>query len=121
MTLKVGDTVWLFDGNNRHYAKDGSSSGPIYRKHFVERKIVGENRASWLLQFDMKIDKRTMQLRPPSPGGFYGWSRTIYLSPQDVEDAVFVYENKHRISEGVQDCGNANVLRTIDGILSANT
>ena len=45
--LKVGDPVWIFDVNHPIYA--GAQVGPIFRKHFRRRWIVGEVKRSWLI------------------------------------------------------------------------
>jgi hypothetical protein len=49
--LQVGDTVWIYSENSRVYpeAGGGVGAGPIYRYKWTAYEIVGENRASWLL------------------------------------------------------------------------
>ena len=50
--LKVGDTVWVFDGNRRVYERDDNGrreGGPIWIKHWVSAKVVGETSRSFVV------------------------------------------------------------------------
>lgn len=82
-TLKVGDSVVIFDDNVRHY----ENGRTVYRDKFVAKTIVGETSQSWVLVTGRKINKKTMQ-------GTY--------SPEDIERAVWVHEHRHWIAEAVR-------------------
>lgn len=48
-SVGIGSKIWGFDSNRRKYGKDRSR--PIWREHWKEFYVVGENRVSWLLGF----------------------------------------------------------------------
>lgn len=112
MSLKVGDPVWLFDGNHRVY-RDGAS-GPVYREHFIRYVITGETRTSWLIRDAYKIDKSTGLLRPPSRDGYFGLSPFVRTSQSQVDDACWIDENRRRIVKLVVDCVNVPLLQQIE-------
>ena len=61
ITPKVGDSIWVFDINHREYRRDAngrSAGGPIWRKHWVERRIVGETSRSFDLGYYGKCPKK---------------------------------------------------------------
>lgn len=89
---QVGDTVWVFDINRRIYQKPPPGKiypegGPIYREHWVAKKIIGETSRSWLVEptwRPVKISKR---------GPHHG----ICFSIKDVDDACWKNEHAHKI------------------------
>jgi hypothetical protein len=126
MAPKIGDQVWLFNGNHRVYPRDAQGKpvpgGPVFREHFRPYQIIGETRTSWCLDRGehYRIDKKTLRLRKPEASGYYGLSPIVYFSIQEVDDACWVNDNRNRISELVRLCNNVAALRTILGILEAN-
>ncbi len=107
---KVGDTVWIFDSNRRVY-KDGRG-GAIYAEHWYSTKIVGENRASWIVLphgRGMKIDKKTCALR----GELYGTRAQVEFSRDAVDADIWLMENRWRIAELLQRCNDVTVLKAV--------
>ena len=108
--MKAGDTIWRFDENRRVYSpapagKVYSTGGPIYREHWVATKIVGETSRSWITtHWGQKAPKRG-----PHPG----WAFT----EGEVDDRVYVHENRHLIADDVQRISDADKLRRIAAIL----
>ena len=91
-TLKVGDTITVFDDTVRVYPKraDGTTdynSHARYEAKFVQREIVGETKVSWVLLDRTKINKKTME-------GTY--------SPEGVEQAIWTHNNRHWLIEALK-------------------
>jgi len=84
----IGETVWIFDENNRVYKKDEngkSYGGPIWREHWRPLEIVGETRVSWLTKYGHKVPKK---------GGY-----KYCFSEQEINERSYVIANKYKISE----------------------
>ena len=114
-SLKVGSKVWVFDENRRVYRKkeDGTSrGGPIYREHYDPQEIVEENRASWILRDGKKVSKKDL-----SYAHWAGGRRTILTDESEIDDACYLHENRHIISDRVLRCNNVAVLRQIEKLL----
>jgi hypothetical protein len=96
-TVKVGDKVFLFDGNRRIYRKDRLvSSSPIYREHFVERLIVGETRVSWIV--GMSADTPWTHAKYPKK---FNPHRRFWRADQ-IDAAVWAHDNRYEISQEIQ-------------------
>jgi hypothetical protein len=81
--------VWVFDSNRRIYPPTPSgrlwaSGGPIYREHWVKRKVTGETRVSFLIDNGTKVPKR----------GGRGFAFTL----DEVEDDVWRHDHRHKIA-----------------------
>lgn len=98
---KIGDVVYLHDGNRRHY--EGYKLVDSYS--FVQRRIVGETKVSWVLDshsdIPFKIDKKTGLLRPPHAGGYYGWSRHVWWSREAVLLELWMGEHRAQLAREV--------------------
>ena len=110
----VGDTVWLFDEDRRVYAtpepgRIWGTGGPIYREHFVERRIVSEGPRSWVLDTGEKVNKQTRLTKRDHRG----IAKALFLSLAEVEDSCYLKENHYRIADKVRTCRDAAVLRQI--------
>jgi hypothetical protein len=115
---KVGDTVWIFDGNRRVY-EQGSHGPPIYAKHWIESTIISETRTSLVLDrhaFGRKVDKATGELRGNELGAM---RRQVAFSRQAVDDDIWLSENRHRISRDINTCADVVTLREIDALLKS--
>jgi hypothetical protein len=114
--MKIGDTVWVWDGNVRVYKDKGG--GPDFRSSFVAHVIFKETRSSWLLDGDgwdaLKVDKKTLELRGAN---LFGKRRKVFVSPQEIEDDIFVNDYRHRIATAVERCQDATTLRAIQELL----
>ena len=98
--MKVGDKVWLFDGNRRIYDKKFGSA-PIYAEHFYLAEITGETSRSWLIHGD-RYSKKTLL--------------GIYNSNQR-EDMIWENTNRYKIIDLVRYC-SIEKLKDIDRILT---
>ena len=102
--IKVGDTLYMFDGNRRKYAP--GNSGPIYREHFYPVVVVGETPRSWLVGPEwgqVKVSKKDP------------WS--VLFTAEMVNDAVWMNEHRHRIASRVGSIRDMDVLRKIAAIV----
>lgn len=101
---KVGGTVWVYDENRRHYAKDEtgrSYGGPIWREHWKPETIVGETPRSWLLRYGLKVPKKNANPR-------------LYLfSQHDIDEAAYVQEHRHELAAMVRELKDASVMRQV--------
>ena len=93
-------SIWQFDVNRRVYL-DGRS-GPSYRHHWHKVNVVGETTVSWILSSGKKVKK----------------SNTF--SDSDVEDQIYIHDNKYKIADLVQHIDDAETLRAVDAIVRPN-
>ena len=93
-------SIWQFDVNRRVYL-DGRS-GPSYRHHWHKVNVVGETTVSWILSSGKKVKK----------------SNTF--SDSDVEDQIYIHDNKYKIADLVQRIDDADILRAVDAIVRPN-
>lgn len=114
--LQVGSTVWVFDVNNCVYPQRGAGTSwgsPIYREHWVRRTIVGENRASWLIEygesFPKRKDPKKIHLMTYGRSGFSG-SR-VALSLQEVDDACWANDKRRDMVRAVERCDVATLRK----------
>lgn len=118
--IGIGSTVWVFEANRRVYAKKRAGDayghgGPIYREHFVARKIYGETKRSWLVGEDhdpIRVDKKTLTTRSE-----FGRGCNVLTSEHEVDDACYVEDTRNSIADAVRRCRNASVLRQIEALL----
>lgn len=109
--MKVGDTIWCFDVNRRVYDKPGMGGKIIYREHFAPHQIGSETKQSWLITDGysvVKVNKKTM--RQAANNGWGGWQ---WFSKQDMEDSIYVHDNKHQIVRQIQTISDAPLLRAV--------
>ena len=95
--LKIGDTIYRFDGNRRTYRD--VQSGPIYREHFEALKIVGENKVSWLLERGWKANKKSLSSAKALEYGGRG-----FFTAQGMEDDIWQHEHRHLIRRLFDNC-----------------
>ena len=105
MSLKIGDTIWLYDQNRRVYRPKQpgeifSSGGPIYREHWRPLVIVAENSRSWITEHGNKCPKK---------GDHFGWC----ISEKELDDDCFVNDNRHKISDKIRSVNDADLLRAV--------
>lgn len=104
--MQIGETLYYFDINRRHYSKPepGRSWGNlIYAEHFEPRKIVGENKVSWLLEHGGRANKKD-----PRKNG--------YFTAEQMADDIWVKNHRHRIRD-LFDRTTAAQLREIAQML----
>jgi len=102
--LKVGDTLYNFDGNRRVYKPPGpgekySSGGPIYEKHFLPCKIVGETKQSWIMDlYDAKVNKKTLDSSTK-------FADRGYFTKSGMEADIWFHEHRYKIVREVERAG----------------
>lgn len=120
--LKVGSKVWVFDENHREYdpAPPGArfaKGGPIYEKHWVEAEIVGETRASWVLnRYFGKFPKKR-----PALGGWHartrdGFVKKVATTPQELSDDIWANSHRRHVLSLVERC-NVTILREVAALV----
>ena len=99
--LKVGSTVWIFDENHRVYQRDEKGrqyGGPIYREHFVPRKIASETSRSWIVCGE-KYDKKTL--------------RGLYVTKDQIDLKCWENVHRYKIVRAVEHSCDAKTLKAI--------
>lgn len=97
--MKIGDTLYRFDGNHRVYREPGKlgGGGPIYREHFQPLKIVDENKVSWILERGWKVRKKDLKGEAKS----FGFGGRGFFTAEGMEDDIWEHDNRHRIADFV--------------------
>ena len=121
--MYVGDKVWIFDNNHRIYKDENGNelSSPWYRGHFVERLIIGETKASWIIGYEnskvedkssIKVNKKTLQYK-----AWNGNISTLYTCEDEIDQICWVNDNQYAISNSVSRCHDYDKLMKIKHIL----
>jgi hypothetical protein len=100
--LKVGDTLFNFDGNRRVYASSNGYGGgpPIYEKHFKAVTIESETTKSWVMSpSGAKVNKKTLE-------SSMHYADRGYFTKSAMEADIWSNEHRHKITREV---GNASV------------
>lgn len=116
--LKVGDKIWIFDGNTRYYEdnKGNKLDRCWYRGHFVERIISDETKQSWIIEHGkIKVNKKTLTY---STTNMYGKDGKLYISEEEINQVCWLNDNHYKISEMVRNCKDYNKLKQIEEILN---
>ena len=112
-----GETVYVFDHNRRVYETNpetGRRGLVIYREHFVPLIVFGETPRSWLASHDgtdkwehmiHKLDKK----QSPDRGRWY--------TKAQMEDAVWLEENRRKIANVVERLSDVSLLKQIATLL----
>lgn len=109
----VGDTVWIRDENIRRYHVDGGrpTGSPIERECYRAVTVVAVEKFSIVTDYYnskfAKIDRNTGEVRSREK------HRGTLSATLDMENDVFVKENRALIVQMVQGCTDADVLRKV--------
>lgn len=101
--IKVGDTLYRFDGNRRVYDK-AFGSGPIYREHFEPMKIIGETPRSWVLEKNWKASKKDLKSAASMQYGGRG-----FFTAEGMEDDIWQHEHRYKVSRLVEQASPATL------------
>jgi len=119
--MKLGDRVWIRDDNSRHY--EPGRFGPVYRKTFKVRTIVGETetRLFWILDGEgYMVSKKTGSLRcPNADGSWYGLQPRVWTSEREVDLDIWAHDYRPEVVRAVQWCRSPETLRKIADLLIA--
>jgi len=110
MTLKIGDTLYRFDGNRRVYGS-GMRGAPIYREHFQPLKIIGENKVSWILENNWKAKKKDLSSARAFQFGGRG-----FFTEEDMEADIWRKDHRYAIRD-LLDKAPTDQLKQIAAIL----
>lgn len=122
----IGDSVWVFDENRRVYTKPAkgkvySSGPPIWREHWRQMWIIGENRRSWLLGWvkggalqtkNMTVGKDALEKGTASARTELGPVRVL-RTELEVERAAWAHDHDHTIARCVDACIDPDTLAAI--------
>ena len=118
--INIGDRLWQFDQNRRVYKKDDQGrayGGPIFEEQFVEGRIVGENRASWLVKTEHRRDP-TKVLKKDLTAPSWGGHRATYYTDAGRADAIWREKHRAEIANRVRAFGiPTDQLRAIAKII----
>lgn len=96
--LRVGDTLFNFDGSRRVY-NPGLGGPPIYEKHFRPETIIGETKVSWLVgTAAVRVNKKTLE-------SALHYADRGYFTKSGMEADIWLNEHKHKIVRAVGDAG----------------
>lgn len=99
--LKIGDTLYHFDGNRRTYLK-GITSGPVYSKHFEAVQIVGDTKLSWIMdRYSAKVSKKALE-------SAMHYADRGYFTKSAMEADIWLHHHRHKIAREVE---TANVTQ----------
>ena len=113
--LKIGDTVWVCDGNRRVYPKGALSADKW--KQWRPCKVTGETARSFEVNGGKKgsygflIPKNGTEATTP-----YACGRPVY-SVAEIEMAEFLYENLRLIEAACRDTGKLRAVNALLGIV----
>lgn len=111
--VAVGDTVWIRDSNRRNYIReDGRPTGsPIERERYTAVKVLAVEKLSIVTDYSSKrcrkIDRNTGRVRGEDQ--HHGTLSATF----DMENDVFVQENRTDIAQMVMRCTDADALRKV--------
>lgn len=116
--LGIGSKVWVFDVNRRVYKpREGKgyhpSGPPIWREHWVEQVVLGENRASFFVGFagTMFDPKRLSHYRKVSKADVKaGKCHGVAFSEAEIDRLAWIEVNRHELIERIRRCGDYDVL-----------
>lgn len=116
--MKIGEVYFNYDCNHRVYEDPVTKqryAGPIYRLSFVKWYVIGETKKSYLLSRfkDSKPDNKMVEKMPKRIDPvIHG-----YLTEEQMEDSVFMYDNQYRVSQEVGKIREVSKLKKIIAIL----
>jgi hypothetical protein len=110
----VGMPVWVWDQDKSKYDEAGKYIG---RGDWIEKKIVGETRVSWLIGHAPWWDRPPVVTRKvPKREPIDFCRRLVAFSKQDIENHRLV-DSRYSIGLRVQRCLDVSILRTIVELL----
>jgi hypothetical protein len=117
--MKIGDKLWSFDGNRRHYAGKGLSARIIYREHFYPVEIIGETSRSWVIGCEgSKNEIFKVPKSDPSREKHGEFSmRPMLFTEQAVNDECWCQENRHKIVRKIEQENDTTILRRVAEII----
>lgn len=95
--LKIGDTLFNFDGNRRVYTE--RHSPPVYEKHFKAAQIVGETKQSWVMDRGAdKVNKKTL-------ASACRFADRGYFTALGMESDIWLHDHRHKIVREIESVG----------------
>lgn len=102
--------IWIFDINRRRYRRnaDGREYGsPIWREHWVKRRVVAETSRSWVLEGGKKVAKGLKAV--PGSG--------VAFSEFEIDKLAYIHDNAYAISKAVADIKDYHLLCKIAALV----
>lgn len=103
--------LYYYDRNRRVYELNGvKNSSPYEIGYFVKIEIIDETQKEYISNYGF-IKKKTMK---------YHWGRSKFdvYTEKEMNDHVFICENRHRISEIVRSLKDADLLKKVEELLT---
>lgn len=109
-SLKIGDTLYHFDGNRRVYQPDRRGP-PIYEEHFRPVTIIGETKLSWVVNhYNQKVNKKTLESKP-------SYADRGYFTKAGMDADIWNHSHRHKIVSKVRDDASIEHLKEIARII----
>lgn len=107
--MKIGDSVWIFDPLLR------CSS---YRDQWIQHFIIGETSRSWIINPDPNEMRPDEWRSRKIPKNKMGHETGILTAMSEVDEAVWVRENRHYIARQIEWSYDPVTLRIIAELIS---
>lgn len=101
--MEIFDCIYVFNLNRRVY-DESKRGGPIWIKHWEERRIESETSRSWVLRQGEKINKKQLEA---------GTLRNCKVTWEEVKELEWAHVHKHKIERLVGQLQDIEKLRTI--------
>jgi len=114
------EVYYKYDGNHRVYTDPETGirhSGPIYKYSFVPYFKVGETSRSILMYRFEKCNDLDRANKVPKKESLKDYG---YLTKQEMEDDIWMHDNKYKISQEVGLCRSITKLKAILAILQGD-
>lgn len=110
---KPGQTVWLFDQNRRVYTddRDWDRRRIIYAEHWVETTVVKAGPKN------LTLATRAVLQWDDSAGVYRTSSEHVAYTRDEVDADIWRANNRHRLVNAVQGCGDVNILKQIAALV----
>ena len=118
----IGETLYLYNENNRVYKDDEGNStrhtNPRFKWEAYE--VVSETRNSWIIVMrggkEIRVNKKTFEIAYIAPG-----YKQMAYTEEMKQAALWLEQNHADIVQAVQKCSNVQKLLAIWNILQEET
>ena len=105
----VGQTVWLFDSNRRHYETRDGAKVTIYAEHWVETTVTKAGRVNLTTASHHTLRREG--------DGFRGHACHVVFSREEMEADIWRHEHAYKIEDAVRRCDDVAILKQIAALV----
>jgi hypothetical protein len=112
--ITIGQKVWVLDVHNSLVFRHTRN----YDDATKEMKVVGETKKTWLIGYEPgKIPGAYINVEKDGGRVLRGDGREVFFSKQALLDAIWLKENRHKISDAVRECRDVEAMKHIAALL----